>query len=381
MSRCFWSAAVAALVWATAAHANIGPRWWGDVTTEPWGLKDVAITSEKLTIDLRPLAAGQLVRVDVIYHLNNAGGSKTLDLLFVSGEEGVSEFEASLGDRRLECRPLSRDELRRHWDRFPKSWEPPTKLPGIEWPETYSRVKVDWRTHAVPMAFSLELPPGPSTLHVRYGARASGTDESHPTVTWQFPYVLAPAREWGSFGELDVTALVPENWESRSTPDLKRDGETLTGHFTGLPADALVLSARAPVPSGLKLVVWIYVVLYGLAVVGGGFLCWWCATWLGKFLAGRFRLTPTGRGGVAVQIVTVAITLPLLWPALIYCASRLALAGSVGYLGGQESPYFHEPFIYLDCSTGFFMTGAAVLGLVIAAQTGARLVSQVKSGN
>ena len=52
-------------VLAPTTRANIGPRWWGDVTTEPWGLKDVAIEHEELVIDLRPLADARPVRVEV----------------------------------------------------------------------------------------------------------------------------------------------------------------------------------------------------------------------------------------------------------------------------------------------------------------------------
>jgi hypothetical protein len=35
------------LLWPSMAGANIGPKWWGDRTAEPLGLKGVAITHEK----------------------------------------------------------------------------------------------------------------------------------------------------------------------------------------------------------------------------------------------------------------------------------------------------------------------------------------------
>jgi hypothetical protein len=83
-------AAVVGLILVPAARGNIGPRWWGDVASEPWGLKEVAITHERLTIDLRPLAAVEPVQVEVVDDLSNAGACKKLELLFVSGQEGVS---------------------------------------------------------------------------------------------------------------------------------------------------------------------------------------------------------------------------------------------------------------------------------------------------
>src|SRR4051794_38024309 len=91
----------ATLTLGPAAWANFAPRFWGDATSEPWGLKNVAITQERLVIDLRPLAEANPVRVEVTYDLSNAGVSRQLDLLFVSSEVGVRDFEARLGDQLL----------------------------------------------------------------------------------------------------------------------------------------------------------------------------------------------------------------------------------------------------------------------------------------
>src|SRR5262249_37672860 len=121
--------------------------------------------------------------------------------------------------------------------------------PGIDWQVTYFvRKHWKWASDIRPVEFTLDLPPGPSTLRVRYRARACGADEGYPTATWQFPYVLAPAREWGDFGQRDVVVNVPEGWQARGTPPLEREGATLRGNFTGLPADILYVATRAPVP-------------------------------------------------------------------------------------------------------------------------------------
>src|SRR5436309_3341920 len=78
------------------ARANFAPRFWGDVTTEPWGIKEITITHEQLTIDLRALVRGDPARVEVNYDLANSGASRRLELLFVSGEVGITRFEARL---------------------------------------------------------------------------------------------------------------------------------------------------------------------------------------------------------------------------------------------------------------------------------------------
>src|SRR5262245_12061587 len=56
---------LAVLVCALPARGNIGPQWWGGYASEPQGgLKDVAITRETLTIDLRPVAETQPALVE-----------------------------------------------------------------------------------------------------------------------------------------------------------------------------------------------------------------------------------------------------------------------------------------------------------------------------
>src|SRR5579872_596515 len=86
-------AGIASLLLVPAAWANFAPRFWGDATSEPWGLKSVAITQERLTIDLRALTDANAVGVEARYELNNAGPPKHIDLLFISGEVGVRDFE------------------------------------------------------------------------------------------------------------------------------------------------------------------------------------------------------------------------------------------------------------------------------------------------
>src|SRR5262245_15376200 len=93
-----WSVC-ALLCIAPCASANIGAKWRGAYATEPHGgLAQVAITREKLTIDLRPLADLQPVQVEATYQLDNAGSTQRLDLVFVAGSDEVSEAEVFCGD-------------------------------------------------------------------------------------------------------------------------------------------------------------------------------------------------------------------------------------------------------------------------------------------
>src|SRR6516162_764034 len=89
-----------ALLLPAMARANMGPPMsGGQIVAEPVGIKDVAITRETLVIDLQPLAKDGLTHVEAIYHLDNHGEEKKLDLLFASGSRGTTNFHVWLDDQ------------------------------------------------------------------------------------------------------------------------------------------------------------------------------------------------------------------------------------------------------------------------------------------
>ncbi len=357
-------AAVASLVLAPAAWANFAPRFWGDATSEPWGLKSVAIMREQLTIDLRPLANANLVRVEVTYDLRNAGSPKHLDLLFLSGEVGVADFEAQLDGRPLPTRILPREEARRLWEQLPPSWRPPQEAPGIATDRTYYTFST-WATPPEVVAFPVELPPGPGVLHVRYRTRACGTAE-RPTVTWQLPYVLAPAREWGAFGRLDITVHVPGGWQARSTPALEREGHTLRGSFAELPADALLLVTGPPVPPEYYWAVHLPEVLWGMLLVGGPLICWRAGRRLAR---GRESVAASGGeapGRAALRSLGLGFVPALLWGALIYASVPVSMGIIRATLHGQENPDFADPWFAGPCLNCVIIPAAVLFGVTLA---------------
>ncbi len=96
------------------ALANVGPPSSGGyIIGEPVGIKDVAITRETLTIDLRPLAANGLTRVEAVYHLHNRGEEKRLDLVFAGGAAGMAEFQVWLDEVSIPSNPAARFLIRR----------------------------------------------------------------------------------------------------------------------------------------------------------------------------------------------------------------------------------------------------------------------------
>lgn len=220
---------------ASANMAN--PVQTGDPVGEPSGdLQAIAIAEENLRLDLRPLAADQPALIDATYQVRNSAGTTSTDLLFVApalvdSGAGVWLDGSALPFQRT--RPAA----------LPPSWQPPATTPGI------AGADLPYQTPtAGALRFAIIVPPGVHQIRVHYSARATAYSDGSPTRYWQIGYVLAPARQWASFGQLAVSVDLPPGWLAASRPALTRGGDDLTGAFDGIPADALALTIQSPPP-------------------------------------------------------------------------------------------------------------------------------------
>ena len=235
------SAAVfCAIAASLAASADAAPMWNpGDAVGEPTGaVAKVAITHEDLDFDLRPLATGQPVRVRAAYQLRNDGAQTSAQLVFLADHAltGGSSFAVSFDDGRLSATPTTLSAL-------PNAWKPPTSTPSL-----VDGVPIPYNTTpGTAFQFTVLIPSGEHRLSVDYAVLPGRSSVPDETTIWQVAYVLAPARQWESFGDLTVTASLPPAWRVQSIPDLGRQGDVLRGHFGGLPADAMTISASYPV--------------------------------------------------------------------------------------------------------------------------------------
>jgi hypothetical protein len=340
--------ALAACFLPPAARANIGPKWWGVRAGEPTGLEAIAITREDLDIDLRPLAEPGPASVLVSYRLHNQGPPARLELVFVSGATLAGDFVVRLGDR-----TPPGHAVRVPAAELPRSWLLPRTARG------FGQKEVELPPHRDPpdaalVTFFVEVPAGESTLTASYRAWAGGADEGHPTATWLFPYVLAPARQWRSFGELHVTVRLLAGWQSACTPELEREGDVLRGSFSGLPADVLVVTARAQVGQSYHRAWLAGGGLYALAVLGGVLLC---------RIAGRM----TRRAGWSWWAATaVALAAALAWAAAILAACGWGVREVFIALGEQRSPYFHERIGLLGWGSLLLGLAALPVGFLLA---------------
>ena len=288
--------------------ANVGvPSHGGTAGAEPAGLKQIFILGETLKIDLRPLAAdasegGGRILVEAVYEVENKGADQKLDLIFAFGS-AFEDFQVRLDDREITSNAV---ELQNE----PQSWKIPSNTPWLNGAQL--EYAPGFKNSSGAQGFSLVMPAGKHRLKARYKA-APTQYSSNPVKLWQFAYILAPARQWAGFGGLDVTIFAPKDWTVVSAPNLQRDGETLTGRFNEIPADALTLTAQSPIPFSYKLADIFLNVLFFSAIflipVALGIFAW-------------------KRGYQFKLAWLLGIGLALLWSVLILLTGFLAATGA-----------------------------------------------------
>lgn len=261
---------------AARAEANAGPPYYtdGQLAAEPSGLTGVAISHESLTIDMRrlpvypenmrgrtdSLAIHNPITVSVTYSITNSGPAREVALLFAAGAPDTAGFSVTLDGQSITAQPAISVTV-------PAEWLPPAKTPGLDgndlnylgppnvydngwahYPETFAR------SLTATYAFTVTIPANESVMAVQYRAEPQlylSSGYSRALESYQFAYVLAPARAWDGFGGLDVTVHLPACWLAASRPELARSGDDLIGSFDAVPADALAFTV-APCENARK---------------------------------------------------------------------------------------------------------------------------------
>jgi hypothetical protein len=131
-------------------------------------------------------------------------------------------------------------------------------------------------------------------------------------------YILAPAREWAGFDQLNVKVQVPTGWRFKSEPVLDSAGANeFSGTFSGVPADHLALTAQAPFDEARLLPIghWPGLATLVLAVVLGPALAWGAGRSGGvRHAAGPIPWLRFGLGFlVCTVVVTTVVISAFLW--------------------------------------------------------------------
>lgn len=334
-------------LWANMAEPpEPAPVRAGDVPGEPaGGLRDVFVEHERLVVDLRPLAKAKPAIVEATYRTRNDGAARTLQLLFVAdGLRGAGEVW--LDGRPVASRPVAPGPL-------PASWRAPAETPALD-----SGTLVYQAKNAGALAFQLPLPAGRHEIRVRYPAQAAVYQTNELMPVWQLGYVLAPAREWGGFGQLDVRVELPRGWNAAATPRLRYEGDALVGSWRGIPADALALSVQEPAPrTGWRYMLWMAFCAVGL---------WLCA------LAGHRAGVALGRRGRgAAWALPATFALSLAWTLV----AMLTLLAIPGWVAAAAEPFANR---YVTSRMSYSAGMGLILGIpffpligTIAGQIGA----------
>ena len=325
-----------AATWANTAAATHG----GSLGAEPSGLEQVYILHETLGIDMRELAKNddQRILVEATYEIENTGADRKLDLVFAFGSKS-QDFQVWLDEQEIGSQSID-------YKYTPKSWETPRNTPWLD------SSKLEYEVYAgnnKSQGFSIVLPAGKHRLKARYKAAAS-YHNSNPLKLWQFAYILAPAREWAGFGGLDVTINLPPDWVAATNPNLERSGDVLTGHFDKIPADALTLTAQAPIPFSYQALNILFHLLWALAL----------------FATPIFIVLFGWKKGFKIKLSwLVGIAFSLLWTLLIFGTGLLAATGAnYAVPDNQFSSYGYTGIFHIF---GSIIAGAAafLIGIVL----------------
>ncbi len=309
MAKSFTFLLLALLAWPARVQANISAPWQeGTPAAEPGGnLGQLEVIREELAMDLRPLAQGtERVPVRVRYEVRNRGPALTSKLVFVT--PGIASGEVLLDGKVLQGTESRMETL-------PEVWQN-AQTPDLDGGSLrYESYEMSAETRV--LAFSLTLAErAQHVIEVRYELMPGWNDTSDMYLSHQIAYLLAPARQWGDFGTLDVQVQIPAGWEAAALPALQRQGDTLVGQFQGVPADFLGVTVRRPAEHG-----WGWILL-GISAVAGVVLGPMLARRLGRRTAmwsrGRALLVGLGASVLAgVLLLGLPAGALLLWEALL----------------------------------------------------------------
>ena len=301
---------------AAPAYANVSQKNFpGMRAGEPAGIEQIAIEHETLVFDLRDRA-----HVTATYQLDNKTTEPvTEELVFVSGMSRIGGTEVRFDGAVIAGKSVSPAQA----EKFPAAWSPPLTTPSLDGGEPVGFAS----ENPTSIEFTLTIPPGKHTLAVAYDVLPAMT-RSHggPTRLYQIGYVLSPARDWGSFGTLDVTVEAPAGWQIATSPPLTRTGNTLRGQFTGLPQDTIGISMAARTGSMYMVAKIALPLLVLLVLIGGGYAL---------YQIGRAR----GRSAAIAPSGLLAFGTSVLWAIAIAFAGGFYAVSEIGIPAGESASH------------------------------------------
>lgn len=225
--------------------ANVAaPSQGGNTLSEPKGIKNIDIIKEDLKIDISQLGdetvsvRDRFINVEAIYQIDNPTDIEKLELVFVIVSD-AKNFQFYLNDKEIPTEPIDNKEFA---DRH--SWKKPDKTPYEDKELMYNPYNGNLKS----AKFTINLPKGKHTLKAIYKAEPTVYKNVGVMKGWQFAYSLAPAKDWKSFGGLNLSVTVPKDWKFFSNIQLQQNAEVYSGTFKEIPADFLAITTQSPIP-------------------------------------------------------------------------------------------------------------------------------------
>jgi hypothetical protein len=238
---CFLIGIIAVATFQLRATPNGGPYTYipGDGISEAIGdFSQLEILQEHLDFDLRSLKNEEHPQITATYQVQNSGQPVEIEILFVA--PGSKKASVSLDGATIPFTTILEPNL-------PREWQVPRSLPSAVYPGGSS--SAHYRTHSYDSAlsFTTAFPTGVSELRVSY-AMQPGTDRWGFYRDYHIAYILAPAKAWKAFGNLEVEVKLAPDWRFVTTLPMEQVDNTLTATFEGIPADYLIVTAAPPEP-------------------------------------------------------------------------------------------------------------------------------------
>ncbi|MDN5212968.1 hypothetical protein QQ020_12955 [Fulvivirgaceae bacterium BMA12] len=230
----------------------------GDLVTEPFALNNCKILSEKLFVDLRKLENNGAATVIAEYKLLIEKPADSLLFLFVAASKISDGVLIELDGKPLKIAIDSSGYLSAQIKKT-------TVVTPWGEPEGYSDKSEYFKEEYVFCKMSF-IEEGHHTLRIKYKTRTTETylykNESKTTIQ-TFSYAFYPARNWKSFGGLDLEIRYPGEWEIKSNIPLNASEGSVAKSFSEIPADFLHVHVRYPETKAN-----FYLTLYDVLTIG-----------------------------------------------------------------------------------------------------------------
>ena len=217
-------------------NAVPSPYLSGDLIGEPIGdLSKLGIIKEKLEFDFRSLKDSGEGIIKASYQIRNDEEQTPLELLFVARE--IKDNSFTIDGKIIPAEKIDEPKL-------PETWKPPEEISGVGGYSTSydvnNYIRSVWKIKPT-------IPPGEHLLKVEYLAVPSAYAANN-YYDYHIAYILAYARNWAFFNNLEIELKLPKDWQVVSSFPMNNVDNILKASLNEIPADYFVFSTRPYFP-------------------------------------------------------------------------------------------------------------------------------------